>query len=47
MTEEEFMDLIVDLVEDHFPKGKSKERGHANVLVAELKIALKKRGMFK
>lgn len=32
---------IIDLVETHFPKGKSKERGQAMVLVAEMLLIMK------
>lgn len=47
MTEDEWTNLLVDLVEKNFPKGKCKERGNANVLVAEISIELKKRGLIK
>lgn len=45
MTHDEWMDLIGNLVEENFPKGECKERGHALVLVAELTFELKKHGL--
>lgn len=36
-----WVDFITDKVEENFPKGKCKERGHALVLVAEITNELK------
>lgn len=38
ITKDDFKDRAIDLVEKYFPKGKSKERGEAAVLVSELII---------
>ena len=45
MKHEEWMDLITNLVDENFPKGECKERGHALVLVAELTLKLKELGV--
>ena len=45
MKHEEWMALITDLVDENFPKGECKERGHALVLVAELTLKLKELGV--
>ena len=45
MTRKDWLDLISDLVEKNFPKGECKERGHALVLVAEITVELKNRGL--
>ena len=45
MTHDEWMVLIGHLVEENFPKGECKERGHALVLVAELTLKLKELGL--
>ena len=45
MTHDEWMELIGNLVEENFPKGKCKERGHVLVLVAELTLKLKALGL--
>jgi hypothetical protein len=36
MTKDDFVDKASDLVEEYFPKGKTKMRGEAMVLVAML-----------
>ena len=45
MTHDAWMELIGNLVEENFPKGECKERGHALVLVAELTLKLKDLGV--
>lgn len=45
MTHDEWMVLIGNLVDENFPKGECKERGHALVLVAELTIKLQDLGL--
>ena len=47
MTEQEFMDFVTDKLEDNFPKGKCQERGHAIVLIAEIKLELTKKGLLR
>lgn len=42
-----YWDRLVDLLDKHFPKGKSKERGNALVLLAEIEIILRKDVMIK
>lgn len=36
ITKDDFKKIAVDIVDKHFPKGKSKERGEASLLVADL-----------
>lgn len=47
MTEDSYFDFIVELVDREFPKGISKERGHALVLIAEILHKLKSDGIIE
>lgn len=45
MKQNEFLAIASVLVQKHFPKGKSKERGEAMVLVADLVLELMEHGI--
>lgn len=47
MTKEEFIEICARLIEAHFPKGDSYERGKAVVLIADLMQELKEAGVVK
>ena len=40
---EKIKEILFDLLEEHFPKGKCKERGQASVLVGEIMVVLQTR----
>lgn len=45
MSKDEFVDKCADLVEEYFPKGKTKMRGEAMVLVAMITKLLMDEGL--
>lgn len=45
MKKADFMDKATDLVEEYFPKGKTKMRGEAMVLVAMIVMYLIEQGV--
>ena len=45
LTKDEFVDKCADLVEEYFPKGKTKMRGEAMVLVAMITQYLIEKGL--
>lgn len=47
LSDLDFMDMVGELVDEHFPKGESKERGNAIVLVAELRRKLIEKGVME
>lgn len=47
MKKDQFIDECADLVEQFFPKGKTKMRGEAMVLVAAIVMLLVKNGVIE
>ena len=45
MSKDEYMTLASDLVEKHFPKGKTTMRGEAMILVADMLVGLMNAGV--
>ena len=41
MTKDEFLDICADVAEEHFPKGRCKERGELLVFISMLYIKLR------
>lgn len=47
LSDLDFMDIVNELVDEHFPKNKCKERGAAIVLVARLRMKLIEKKVMK
>lgn len=47
ISKDDFIEEGADLIDKHFPKGESSERGQAMVLLAEIAQLLMKKGLIR